>query len=259
VLLAVTAVGVLATLWRGRHAPRRESRRTRRVRATDAVAADVASDVRANTPAAAHTATHAAADTGSTAPSDTQADVQSAADGAGHMMHRRYDIVLPGTQHTCDSLLRTIQQNFAELSPSALADFEKTHGSPWQMRVDDEYTITMLGPWNGAVRVRACDAQAFTLVTLDGHPEAGHITFSVAPDNAVPDALRVRIESWARSRDALVDVAYATLGIGKQVQTEVWVTFLQRVSALAGLADAPEVQITSETLTGPVPAPGVDV
>ncbi len=89
----------------------------------------------------------------------------------------------------------------------------------------------------------------FTPVTLDGHPEAGHITFSVAEDTSDPESKRVRIASWARARDAVVAAAYGTLGIGKQMQTEVWITFLQRLSMLAGVERAPEVRIATEVLS----------
>ena len=112
----------------------------------------------------------------------------------------------------------------------------------------DEYDITMLGPWNGKVRVTESTLDHFTLVTLDGHPEAGHITFRVVTDDDTPDTIRVQIESWARARDAVVHAAYATLGIGKQIQTEVWITFLQRLSTLAGMHTTPEVQLTTEQL-----------
>ena len=120
----------------------------------------------------------------------------------------------------------------------------------------DEYDITLLGPWNGRVRVVESTARHFTLVTLDGHPEAGHISFSVAPVADSNDTLQVLIESWARARDAIVAVAYGTLGVGKQVQTEVWITFLQRLSALAGVAQTPEVRIRTEALAAIDAPPG---
>ena len=129
---------------------------------------------------------------------------------------------------------------------SILAHFEKTSGSDKMLRDGDEFDIRMLGPWNGMVRVCETSDVAFTLATLEGHPEAGHITFSV--DEIGAGDVRVHIESWARARDSVVAAAYGALGIGKQVQTEVWITFLQRLSVLAGMREKPEVQITTERL-----------
>ena len=180
---------------------------------------------------------------------------QAATDGTGPLIHRCYEIELPDRAVTSDIVLRLMQLHLTELAPAALANFEKSEGSTEVFRVGDEYEITMLGPWNGAVRVAEMTESGFTLVTLAGHPEAGHITFSVDLDSGTFGTLRVRIESWARSRDSLVAAAYGTLGIGKQVQTEVWITFLQRLAALAGVNNRPEVRITTESLAEDAPAP----
>ena len=166
--------------------------------------------------------------------------------GSGSVFHRRYEVKLTEIAIDSAALLQLMQRHIAELSPSLLAHFEKSAGHDDLLRVDDEYEITMLGPWNGRVRVAESTPESFTLVTLAGHPEAGHITFSVSPSQ--PDACCVCIESWARSRDGIVATAYATLGIGKQMQTEVWVTFLQRLSEMAGGRETPEVQITDEVM-----------
>ena len=220
-LLASGSLAVLAILWRRRAAPRAEESVTRK----SANAHDV-----------------------ERAPRSETADTQTASRGAGPLIHRRYEVELPDRAISRDIVLHLMQLHLTELAPSALADFQKSEGSDTVFRIDDEYEITMLGPWNGSVRVAEITSDSFTLVTLDGHPEAGHITFSVHEDAVASSTLRVVIESWARSRDALVAVAYGTLGIGKQVQTEVWVTFLQRLAELAGVDTRPEVSITTETL-----------
>jgi len=183
------------------------------------------------------------------APSDHGRDQQGEASGVGELTHRRYAIVVPRSTFTRQSLMRQIQQRVQELSPSALAAFEKTSGEDSLMSVGDEYHVTMFGPWNGRVRVAEMTHNSFTLVTLEGHPEAGHITFSVRELPERLDVFKVIIESWARARDKTVHVAYDTLSVGRQVQAEVWVTFLQRVAELTGCDEVPEVDIDSEELT----------
>jgi hypothetical protein len=175
-------------------------------------------------------------------------DAQHADSGTGDLTHRQYDFTLQLDDRSPGELLRLMQRNLTDLAPSALADFQKTEGSDLTFRVGDEYDITMLGPWNGRVRVTEVAPESFTLVTLDGHPEAGHITFSVQRDAADAETASVLIESFARSRDSLVNVAYDTLGIGKQVQAEVWITFLQRFGTLAGVAETPEVRVRTESV-----------
>ena len=229
-LLATGSLGLLAIVWRRLAAPRREAR----VRGGAADAHALPAPPRADGP-----------------------DLQPLRGGAGEVFHRRYEVVLTGITSSSADVMRLMQRHLAELAPSMLAHFEKSSGADGLLRVADEYDITMLGPWNGTVRVSESSSESFTLVTLDGHPEAGHITFSVAAHGSDQHAVRVRIESWARARDSVVAAAYGTLGIGKQVQTEVWITFLQRLSALAGMMETPEVQITTEQrpLTAPAQSP----
>ena len=48
------------------------------------------------------------------------------------------------------------------------------------MRVGDEFTIRIPGPWDGPVRAVEVDATSFGFVTLEGHLEAGRIRFGAA-------------------------------------------------------------------------------
>ncbi len=232
-LVAAGAVSLCALIWRRLAAPR--TARTMTIRESDSAAAGVP-------PSRA-------------APGvDAGPDAQLVHDGSGPLVHRRYDVLISGTTLGAAALLQLLQRHLSELAPAALAHFEKSHGSDGLARVGDEYEITMLGPWNGRVRVIESATRHFTLATLDGHPEAGHITFSVEPVGNPLGTLRVLIESRARARDSVVALAYGTLGVGKQVQTEVWITFLQRLSALAGVEGTPEVQMSTEKLA-PTEAP----
>lgn len=182
-------------------------------------------------------------------PQDGGFDRQGEQTGFGELTHRCYGIEVPRAQFSRQSLIHAIELRLCELSPAGLADFEKSSGSARRMDVGDEYDITMLGPWNGRVRVAEVTDSSFTLVTLEGHPEAGHITFSVNEIPLRPSVLHVSIESWARARDATVHAAYDTLTVGRLVQTEVWVTFLRRVAKFVGCVDVPEVDIQSEELS----------
>ena len=221
-LIATGTLGLLAIVWRQRAAPRAERSTTTKRDAPE----------QATRVAERH---------------ERGPDAQSSDEGAGPLVHRRYEIELPDRTMSSDMVLRLMQLHLKELAPAALAEFEKSSGSENVFGVGDEYEITMLGPWNGAVRVSEVTRNSFTLVTLDGHPEAGHITFSVEDGTISHGLIGVRIESWARSRDGLVAAAYDTLKVGKQVQTEVWITFLQRLAELAGVSTRPEVRITTES------------
>jgi hypothetical protein len=221
--LTAAGIGLLAVIWRRTAAPRTRTQRN---------GSQLPSEVERVARAAAF-----------------DGDLQTLRVGTGPIFHRTYEIELQETTLDDTDVMQLLQRNFAELAPSFLARFEKTNGRAEQMRIGDEYEITMLGPWNGMVRVLDVTPTSFTLGTLDGHPEAGHISFSVGKYGAATRV--VRIESWARARDSAVATAYDMLGIGKQVQTEAWITFLQRLAALAGASAKPEVLISDEEI--PVP------
>ena len=59
--------------------------------------------------------------------------------------------------------------------------------------------IKILGPWNGDVRVTDLGPDFFELTTLENHPEAGRIRFTLAPHATLPDTVRFEIHSRARS------------------------------------------------------------
>lgn len=176
---------------------------------------------------------------------------QPADTGSGPLLERRYTIDIVRPRHAAAELMQQIQCNVAHFSPDLLADFEKTTGQHHTLAVGDEFSIKILGPWNGQVRVTDVTPTAFEFATLSGHPEAGRIRFSLQlhPDRA--DALRFEIHSWARSRDGLVALMYDKLGAGKRVQEQTWRTFCERVAAASGGATLGPVQVETITLDTP--------
>jgi hypothetical protein len=166
--------------------------------------------------------------------------------GSGPLHHKRYAVTLSGATVPAEVLIRMVGRNLASLSPEALASFEKTRGVPWMLSVGDEFDITIAGPWNGGVRVVHVDEYSFSMVTLEGHPEAGQIQFSARPIRAASGAhtISFQITSWARSRDGLVDLAYAAGG--KYFQESTWVSFLEGVVKLAHGEIAVPIQVTTQ-------------
>ena len=172
---------------------------------------------------------------------------QPAATGSGPWLERRYYLDVARPRHTPAQLMAAVQRDVAAFAPEMLADFKKKSGPDDGLRVGEEFHITILGPWNGCVRVTEVGQTHFEFVTLEGHPEAGRIRFEAHYLDESPDVLRFEIRSRARSRDGLVAFAYNTIGVGKKVQEATWVEFCRSVAAASGgqaLAD-----VTVETLT----------
>ncbi len=158
---------------------------------------------------------------------------QPAGAGTGPWLERRYFIEVARPRHTPAQLMAEVQADLPRFSPDLLADFEKK-GDDGPLKVGDEFSITILGPWNGCVRVTEAGPTSFEFITLEGHPEAGRIRFETHYLDERPDVLRFEIRSWARSRDGLVAFAYDTLGGGRLMQEATWTEFCRRVAAACG-------------------------
>ncbi|WP_303312199.1 DUF1990 family protein [Hymenobacter sp. BT730] len=157
---------------------------------------------------------------------------QEAPDGAGPLLERRYFVDIVGATQTVEQLMQHVRCRVPEYCPDLLAEFEKSQGASDCLDVGDEFRIKILGPWNGTVRVTKVEKTFFEFVTLEGHPEAGRIRFSL--ESQPQEVFRFEIHSWARSRDGLVAFAYDTLGVGKLVQEHTWRIFCERVAADSG-------------------------
>jgi len=164
-------------------------------------------------------------------PADTELDdVQPEQDGRGPLFHRVYRTSIRGAQISAEQLMERITADLDVLAPSEMAKFQKVHGADGEMRLGDEYVVRMPGPWDGPVRVVAVAPDAFRLVTLDGHLEAGQIEFRA---HETPRSIEFVIESWARSGDRLSDVLYGQLRAAKEVQLHMWTSVITRVVELA--------------------------
>lgn len=154
-------------------------------------------------------------------------------DGVGPLFHRRYRADIARPTQPAEALMLAIKRDVGHFSPEQLAKFTKTKGGP-DMQPGDEYDITIMGPWNGSVRVIDVTPTSFTFVTLEGHPEAGEICFRLMPHPERDEALRFEIVSWARSRDALVSMTYKDARIGREVQKGAWTRFCEAVVEASG-------------------------
>jgi len=158
-------------------------------------------------------------------------DTQAPEDGAGHLYHRRYRVLVSEANLSPEHLMSRISANPNVVAPTDLARFHKRKGEDNVMRAGDEFVVRMPGPWDGPVRVVDVTSRSFRFVTLRGHLEAGQIEFRVDKENG---ALRVEIESWARAGDRLSHVMFDTLRMAKEIQLHMWTSMLERIAKLSG-------------------------
>lgn len=160
-------------------------------------------------------------------------EVQKPDDGVGPLFHRTYRTRIRDSRMTARELIARVSADPQEVAPGALAKFRKTKGDEGVMRVGDEFTVRMPGPWDGPVRVIETTPTSFRFATLDGHLEAGQIEWS-ATDDADNALLGFRITSWARSGDRLSQLMHDHLRMAKEVQLHMWTSVHENVAQFVG-------------------------
>ena len=183
--------------------------------------------------------------------------LQTSDEGAGPRFHRRYRVRVARPTLSPEAVIAAIGEDVNAFVPEELARFEKTAGEPGALSPGDEFLVHINGPWDGPVRVVEVEPTRFVLATREGHMEAGQIEFraEAAPPHAPEasgdgadsgDDLVFTIESWARSRDALVDLVYDDLGVAKGAQQGMWTFFCRCVAERSGGEAVGEIEVLTE-------------
>lgn len=170
--------------------------------------------------------------------------LQHADEGEGPRFHRRYRVRVQGAQWTPEAVIADIGRDFGPYVAPEVARFERETGEDGALIPGDEFLVHINGPWNGPVRVVEVTPTCFRLATREGHMEAGQIEFRA--DSPEAGTLVFTIESWARSRDVLVDVTYDGLGVAKGAQQAMWTYFCEQVAQRSGGEKVGEIEVTTE-------------
>ncbi|HEV2774638.1 MAG TPA: DUF1990 family protein [Solirubrobacteraceae bacterium] len=165
-------------------------------------------------------------------PGTDRSELQSLEDGVGPLMHRSFTTRVREADVGAEPLIAAFAAKPNRAAPTALASFIKVHGEEGELRVGDEFTVRMPGPWDGPVRTVEAERTSFGFVTLDGHLEAGRIRFSAR--DIGPGRLEIRIEAWARGGDRLSSLLFDRLPLNKEVQLHMWTSVLERLIDLSG-------------------------
>jgi hypothetical protein len=165
-------------------------------------------------------------------PQTDRTNLQGTEDGVGPLMHRTYVTRLREAELDAGELMGKFAARPNCAAPTALASFVKHDGEEGEARVGDEFTVRMPGPWDGPVRVVDLGPTHLSLATLDGHLEAGRISFDAR--DLAPGRLEVRIEAWARGGDRVSNLLFDRLRVNKEVQLHMWTSVLERLVRLSG-------------------------
>ncbi|MGV3720305.1 MAG: DUF1990 family protein [Actinomycetota bacterium] len=177
----------------------------------------------------------------STAPPQTGEPVQVATEGSGPLWQRDYTGVILDTPYAPEEVLKLLLRDFPRFSPDVGAKFHRLGDPKKPLEVDEEMTIDLRGYGKCVVRVVKIDDRSITLRTLEGHLEAGRISFGAFHDDR--SRLVFRIRSRARIGGPLRYLGYRLIGM--PIQTAIWVEFVKRVAAAVGGRLEGEVKVES--------------
>ena len=170
--------------------------------------------------------------------------LQPSSEGVGPRFHRRYRIRLADADWGPREVMADIARDFGPYVAPELGRFERESGEEGRLTPGDEFMVHINGPWDGPVRVMDVSPESFRLATREGHLEAGQIEFRA--ETLDGGDLLFTIESWARSRDAVVDVTYDDLGAAKAAQKAMWTFFCDKVAERAGGERVGEIEVRTE-------------
>lgn len=173
-------------------------------------------------------------------------EVQTIGQGVGPRYHRIYWVEIPVTFEQAQKAMEALKADINAFSPQAIATFEKKSGKPKDLAVGDEILVRITGPWNGPVRVTEVRSDGFSFCTLEGHIEAGSISFRIS--QTPNETVCFKIESITKSRDQIVNFFYDKIRLAMLAQTEMWELFCQNFAreAVADEQAKPVVHVTTK-------------
>ena len=161
--------------------------------------------------------------------------------GFGQLWQKTYRVALNGTQVSPQEVVRLWKEKLPELMPAASRFYPSISGvKPGEILLINASLPGIPGgmPVSTGVLVLYADEVSFSVMTPEGHPEAGFNTFSAADE----DGLTVcQIQSLARANDPIYELGFRLMGGSKQ-QEAIWRHVLTRLSAQFGVSD-PQISL----------------
>lgn len=156
--------------------------------------------------------------------------VTPAEEGAGPLYQRDYWAVIADCRYRPSELIRQVGERFEQFPPEELCRFARRCPPDRPLQVGDELDIHIRMAGDTAVRVVHGDDCSLTLATLEGHPEAGRITFGAYRNDDGDVVFHIR--SHARAGDRRKYLGF--LAMGEAMQTNTWIDFISAVAVTAG-------------------------
>jgi anti-anti-sigma factor len=156
--------------------------------------------------------------------------------GFGPMWQKTYQLPINKSGMQPHEVMEIMRNNFPAFQPPE-NDFYATGRGIAAGEIVLIDSSTPGGVVSTGVLVSYLDESSFTLITPEGHPEAGWVTFSAVKRD---DSLEMQIQGLARASDPLYELAFRIAG--SKLQESIWRHVLSSLAAY--LKVEPAVQVT---------------
>jgi hypothetical protein len=143
--------------------------------------------------------------------------------GFGALWQKTYQVRLRDKSLTLAEVIRVWKERFPEFQPPQNRFYPSGAGvAPGEVVL---INASLQGlPLGTGVMVLYADDESFTLMTPQGHPESGWVTFSAFADEEDEGAIVAQVQSMARANDPIYEIGFK-LG-GSAAQEAIWTHML---------------------------------
>jgi uncharacterized protein (UPF0548 family) len=153
--------------------------------------------------------------------------------GFGQLWQKTYRVRLDGCAATPEEVIAAWKTHFPQFQPPQNRFFPSVAGvAPGEVVLINASLQGM--PVQTGVLVLYADETSFTLMTPEGHPESGWVTFSACSEEGTTVC---QVQSMARANDPIYELGFA-LG-GGAAQEAIWRHVLSSLAAYHGVTGQP--------------------
>jgi hypothetical protein len=153
--------------------------------------------------------------------------------GFGQLWQKTYRVALVGSASSPEDIIVSWKARFPEFQPASNRFFPSVAGvAPGEVVLINAALQGM--PIQTGVLVLYADETSFTLMTPEGHPESGWVTFSAWREG---DTTIAQVQSLARASDPIYEIGFV-LG-GSAAQEAIWQHVLTQLAAHHGVDGQP--------------------
>ncbi len=148
--------------------------------------------------------------------------------GFGALWQKTYQVRLRGEDLTPTEVIRVWKERFPEFQPPQNRFYPSVAGVAPGEVVLINASLQGLSVGTG-VMVLYADEESFTLMTPQGHPESGWVTFSAFQNEEDEGVVVAQVQSMARANDPIYELGFK-LG-GSRAQEQIWTHVLTSLAA----------------------------